>query len=126
MGLYTLAVLAALGGAWAGGRGVRLLVRGLRGADDPSAPLWVIRGIRGIVVAVAAAALTGGMLFGQTWLLVFGAVFLAEELYETGVIALVLRAGQRQDAGTDGQRPLASARYTSVSNLPRRSIAVRS
>jgi hypothetical protein len=124
-GLYALAGLAGLGGAWAGGRGIRLLVRGLRGADDPSAPLWVIRGIRGIVVAVAAAALTGGMLFGQTWLLVFGAVFLAEELYETGVIALVLRAGQRQGAGGGGQR-VASARYTSVSNRARRSIAVRS
>jgi hypothetical protein len=98
-GLYVLAGLAALGGAWAGGRGIRLLVRGLRGADDPRAPLRVIRGIRGIVVAVAAAALAGGVLFGQTWLLVFGAVFLAEELYETGVIALVLRAGQRQSAG---------------------------
>jgi hypothetical protein len=35
------------------------------------------------------------MLFGQDWLLVFGAVFLAEELYETGVIALILRSSLR-------------------------------
>jgi hypothetical protein len=35
---------------------------------------------------------------------VFGAIFLAEELYETGVVALILRAGQRQerDAGRAG------------------------
>jgi len=70
------AVLLALGGAGASFRGVRLLARG-------------------IVVAVGAAALAGGMLFGQDWLLVFGAVFLAEELYETGVIALILRASLR-------------------------------
>jgi hypothetical protein len=41
------------------------------------------------------AALAGGMLFGQDWLLVFGAVSLAEELYETGVIALILRSSLR-------------------------------
>jgi hypothetical protein len=97
--LYPFAVLAALAGAWAGRRGVKLLIRGLRCADDPNAPFWVIRGIRGIAVAVAAAALAGGILFGQTWLLVFGAIFLAEELYETGLLALILRAGQRQSAG---------------------------
>jgi hypothetical protein len=48
-----------------------------------------------VVVGVAAWALAGGLLFGQTWLLVFGAVFLAEELYETGVVALILRAAAR-------------------------------
>jgi hypothetical protein len=104
--LCAVAVLAALAGAWAGGRGVGLLRRGLRSADDPRAPLWVIRGIRGIVVAVSAAALAGGILFEQTWLLVFGAIFLAEELYETGVVALVLRAGH---AGEAARRRSASA-----------------
>lgn len=90
-----LPVLAAVGGAWAGARGVLLLARGLRYADEPSASLRVIRGIRGVAVAVGTAALAGGALFDQTWMLVFGAIFLAEELYETGVVALVLRAGQR-------------------------------
>jgi NhaP-type Na+/H+ or K+/H+ antiporter len=39
------------------------------------------------------------VLFAQTWLLVFGAVFLAQELYETGVVALVLRSGRRESPG---------------------------
>lgn len=85
----------ALAGAWAGARGVRLLVSALRGADHPGAPLDLIRGIRGIVVAVAACAVTTGLLLGQTGWLVFAAVFLAEELYETGVVALVLRSERR-------------------------------
>jgi len=38
------------------------------------------------------------LLYAQMWLLVFGVIFLAEELYETGVIALVLRAGRRRNA----------------------------
>jgi hypothetical protein len=91
----TLAIVAtglALVGLGAGIRGVRLVARALRGADQPSASLTLIRGIRGIVVAVATGALAAGALFDQMWLLVFGAVFLAEELYETGVVALVLRA----------------------------------
>ena len=82
-------VLLALGGAWAAWRGGGLVVRSLARADDPSASLWLIRGIRGVVVGVAA-----GVLFEQTWLLVFGGIFLVEELYETGVVALILRAGQ--------------------------------
>lgn len=89
--LYGFAGLVLVAGAWAGVRGVRLLKRGVECADDPSSSLWVIRGIRGVVVAVAAAALAGGILLGETGLLVFGGIFLAEELYETGVIALVLR-----------------------------------
>src|SRR5437773_1432978 len=71
--------------------GAGLVVRAVRHADDPSSSLWIIGGIRGLVVAVAVWALAGGWLFGQTWLLVFGVVFLAEELYETGVVVLLLR-----------------------------------
>ncbi|MGH7324433.1 MAG: hypothetical protein ACREJ9_07280 [Candidatus Rokuibacteriota bacterium] len=44
---------------------------------------------------MAAGALASGLLFAQTWLIVFGVIFLAEELYETGVLALILRAGLR-------------------------------
>jgi len=47
--LYAVASLAALAAAWAGARGVRLLAHALRDADDPWAPLELIRGIRGIV-----------------------------------------------------------------------------
>jgi hypothetical protein len=63
--------------------------------EEDTASLQVERGIRAIVVGVAVAALVGGFLFGQTWLVAFGAVFLAEELYETCVLALVLRAQAR-------------------------------
>jgi hypothetical protein len=88
-----LAVVVTLVGVWAGVRGAKRFVRGFRGADDASAPLWIVRGIRGIVVAVGAGALGTGLLFEQRWLIVFGLVFLAEELYETGVLAFILRAG---------------------------------
>jgi hypothetical protein len=50
---------------------------------------------------VAAWALAAGLLLEQTWLLVFGAVFLAEELYETGVLLLVLTMA---DDATSGAR----------------------
>jgi len=83
---HTVAVLLAVGAGVMFVRGARLAARALGRAEDPSAALWLIRGIRGIVVGVGAAALAGG-----TWLLVFRAVFLAEEIYETGVVALILR-----------------------------------
>jgi hypothetical protein len=95
----TFAFAAIVGGAWAGTRGVRLLIRGLRCGDDPDAPLWVVRGLRGLIVAACAAALAAGVLFEQRWLLVFAGIWLAEEIYETGVLALILRAGR--DGGSD-------------------------
>jgi hypothetical protein len=96
----TLAVLAAValvGGVCAGIRGGRLLARGLRGGEDPSAPLWLVRGFRGIIVAICLVALAAGTLLGTRWLILVAALWLAEEIYETGVLALILRAGLSRD-----------------------------
>lgn len=71
--LATLCVVIAIGATW---RGAHLLGKGLRGA----------------IVAVSMAALGGGVLLASKGLLVFGAIFLGEELYETGVVLLALRA----------------------------------
>jgi len=98
---YLVAALLAVGGGWAAGHGAGLLVRAGRRADDPVSSLRAVRGIRGVVIGVATWALAAGLLFEQTWLLVFGAVFLAEELYETGVLVLVLRMA---DDATSGAR----------------------
>jgi hypothetical protein len=100
MTAYFVAALLVAGGAWAVARGARLVVRALDHADEAASSLSLIRGIRGIVVAIALWALAGGLVFAQTWLLVFGVVFLAEELYETGVVALVLRRAARATPST--------------------------
>jgi hypothetical protein len=76
-------------------RGARWLAKGLRQADSPFGAVGVVRGIRGVIVAVSLAALGGGVLLVSPGLLVFGAIFLGEELYETGVVLLALRAGQQ-------------------------------
>lgn len=98
---YVVVALLAIGGVWAAVHGARLLVRAVRRADDSASSLRAVRGIRGLVIGVAAWALAAGLLLEQTWLLVFGAVFLAEELYETGVLVLVLRMA---DDATSGAR----------------------
>jgi hypothetical protein len=84
-------LLLVLAAAWRGGR---LLVKGIREADLPSGPTHVVRGLRSLAVAVGLAALSGGLLLAHAWLVVFGAIFLAEELYETGFLLLILRAGR--------------------------------
>lgn len=90
--LALLLLLVALGAVW---RGTRLLVRGLREASHSTSSLWLVQGLRGGIVALALAALAGGLLTGQSWLLIFGAIFLGEELYETGFLILVLRASEK-------------------------------
>jgi hypothetical protein len=83
-----IGVLASLVAIYAAVTGARRLARGLREASS----LAVVRAIRRLVTAVAAAVVALAMLVGEHGLLVFAAVFLAEELYETGVLALILRA----------------------------------
>lgn len=114
-----VAVLLAGGGAWAAVHGARLVVRAVRRADDEASSLWIVRGIRGVVVAIAAWALAGGLLFAQNWLLVFGGIFLAEELYETGVVVLVLRrSSPAQRAPLVGRPPNALNRSIAVARRP--------
>jgi len=108
-----IVTLAVLLGAGAGARGLRLLARGLRHDDDPDAPLWIVRGLRGVIVGLCMGALSAGVVFEQLWLIVFGAVWLAEEIYETGVLALILRSGAKpadrwdKDVGAARPPPLA-------------------
>jgi hypothetical protein len=90
--LGALLWLLAAGALW---QGIRGLAIGLYEVHHPASALRVVRGLRGVIVAVSLAALGGGMLFTSIGLLVCGLIFLGEELYETGVILLALRAGQR-------------------------------
>jgi hypothetical protein len=91
--LAALLWLMAAGTIW---QGVRRLAKGLSRVDHPASAVRVVRGIRGVIVAVSLAALGGGMLFASKGLLVFGVIFLGEELCETGVVLLAPRAGQRR------------------------------
>lgn len=86
-----IAVLLLLGAVLAAARGTRRLVRGV----GQAAPLDVVRGIRGWVIAVASAVAAVGLLWAQTGFVVFAGIFLAEELYETGLLAAIIRGGER-------------------------------
>jgi hypothetical protein len=51
----------------------------------------------GAVVAVVAIVLAAGVLFEQSGLLALAIVFVGEELYETGLLAAIIRAGERAE-----------------------------
>ncbi len=90
---HLLAILLLFIGAGTGIWGGKLFIRGLRFSGDPSAPLWIVRGLRGLVVMAGTWVLAGGILLSQIGLIVFGSIFLAEDLYETGILVLILRTG---------------------------------
>ena len=85
--MTTIGVLAVVIAIYAGWSGLRRMRRGLR----ESTSLELVRGIRALVTAAAVAVFALALLTGERGLLAFAAVFLAEELYETGVLALVIR-----------------------------------
>ena len=91
---YAIAVALIVFGTWAGARGARMVSDGLAGARA----LELIRGIRWAIFALVAGFFAVGVVSGRTGFIVFGAIILAEELYETGVLALLVRLGEREAA----------------------------
>ncbi len=90
------AVLLVLA-TWMFIRGTRLVAKGLRNPDHPQQTLWVVRGFRRGITAIATAFFAGGLYFHATWPLIFGAVFLGEELLETGIMILALKKAERAE-----------------------------
>ena len=86
-----LAALLALVGVGVSVAGARRVGRALRRAN----PLALIYGIRTIILGAVAMLCAAGVAFGQTGLFVLAAVFLAEELYETALVAAIIRSGER-------------------------------
>ena len=88
---HVLTALLVLAGAWAAVSGTRMMSTALRRGDA----LRLIRGIRVLILGLVAglAALTFGS--GNTGFLVIGLLILAEELYETGTLAAIIRLGDR-------------------------------
>jgi hypothetical protein len=69
--------------------------RAYRLAGRYGSAVWLVRGIRCLIIALTAAAGAAGVFWGQSWLLVVGLVILAQELYEGFVLSAALREGQR-------------------------------
>ena len=80
-----------------GYRGMRTVVSALRRMDDDDAPEAFYRGARGVVSAIGLLALAAGIWFDSRGMLLFGIVFLAEELYETLMAESVVRWGRQQE-----------------------------
>ena len=97
-----IGVLAVMIAMVLGSSGLRRMRRGLRDA----ASLELVRGIRRLVTAAAVAVFALALLTGERGLFAFAAVFLAEELYETGMLALVIRCSR--PASMSSSEPKAS------------------
>jgi hypothetical protein len=85
------ASLLAVAAAFLAVRSARLAARALR---DGSA-LDLVRGIRTLVLSLVSTLFAVGVLSGETGFLVIGAIILAEELYETGILFILLRWSER-------------------------------
>lgn len=92
---YLIAAALVVFGIWALARGARGVSVGLADATA----LELVRGIRLAVFALVAGFFTIGLLVARPGFVALGAVILAEEVCETGVLALLVRLGDRGAAG---------------------------
>ena len=83
--------LLALGSVAGAVHGVRMMRAGLAGSDA----LRLVRGIRVLILGFVSglAALAVGS--GHAGFAVVGVLILAEEIYETGTLAAIIRLGER-------------------------------
>jgi len=79
-------------GTYAAAHSARLVATGLRHA----AALDLIRGIRVGIVAFVSGVIAVGVLSAETGYVILGALILGEELYETGILAVIIRLGERE------------------------------
>jgi hypothetical protein len=93
------ALLLAVG-ACACAHSARLVARGLRDAGA----LDLIRGIRVGIIAFVAAVCALGVLSARTGFVTLALIILAEELYETGVLAAIIRLGERGGMAGEASR----------------------
>jgi hypothetical protein len=82
-----LIVLAAVFG-W---RAIRHLARALRAPERDDASIRLVWGIRALIIAITSVAFAFAIVYDSRVLMLIAAVILAEELYETGLVLLVLR-----------------------------------
>ena len=90
--LAAMAALAVLLALWHGRRQLRLA----RPTSDAPSSLALVRGIRALILGAGCAAILAGLLTHTSWPILFGLVFIGEELLETGVMLLALRSERRE------------------------------
>jgi hypothetical protein len=95
---YVLGAALVSGAAWASLRSARLIADGLRRAR----PLAVVLGIRAAVLSLVATLFAVAVLSAEPGFIVLGALVLGEELYETGLLALIIRRAERRTGGDPG------------------------
>ena len=88
---HILTVLLVLAGAHAAVAGVRMMIAALGRGDA----LRLIRGIRVLILGLVAGLAALTFATGNTGFLVIGLLILAEEIYETGTLAAIIRLGDR-------------------------------
>lgn len=91
--------------------GTRRFRRGVKSPNHPRQTRWVVEGFRGWFIALSLVAFAGGLYTHTTWPLIVGAIFLGEELLETGIMTLALRSQEaREEDPAEGEAPAAGDR----------------
>jgi len=97
--LATIAALAVLS-CFLGVRSARRFRCVLRDPDSVDGTRQLVRGLRAMILAACAVVFIAAIAWSSRTMLVLGSIILAEEVYETGVVLLILRAEKTTALGS--------------------------
>jgi len=119
--MTTLAAIAlATLGLLLVGRALPQLRRALTDREHPESPERLLTSLRRLIVGTALSVVAAGVLSGQSWLLLFGLVFLVEEVVECRLhLGLARRGGAVVGARASGSGRLDGRRMTQLAAISR-------
>ena len=91
---YFLALALLLVAILALGFSIRGFYQAYHRSGDNDCALWLVRGLRGLVISLTAGAWAASFFWAKGWLFIIGLVIIGQEMFEGAVLSLILRSGQ--------------------------------
>jgi hypothetical protein len=78
---------------------VRRFIKAYQDPAEYSSANWIIKGIRSLLISLAAAAWAAGLFWNQRWLFVISLIIICQEIWEGAVLSSILRKGEKIEKG---------------------------
>lgn len=93
---FLLALVFAIISGWSLWRSIKCFRETIRTFGEPSdCLLWIIRALRNLIIGLSTGAFAAGFYYAKGWLFIVGLVILAQEMYEMGMLRMIVKQEER-------------------------------